>query len=1247
MNTETQAAAEALEKAKEQAQRLMSVQPVKIARNVPVAHLVEDAAKRAVTEARGTVRQAEKIDGALGFQVFHQKPIDLPKELVNEIAQLKDVGMKAAKGDAHAKSEFEDLSKKYSHDLAAFLSQDADKRSTDPAQNLRIELNKMHEFVANFRRELRDSGIVDPVAPERSQGYWLYRRLGKIANDIDAIRDNVGKGGVEKRVEELSADYKLITNIYHPAKLALAELKKDGVFENYLKESESSDHSLNKVYALRDLESSTTHLLEALRIMQYAPDEMPKARKEFILSAEDKTTALARLYINENTLAENVRAAGDFHNDPTKQFAFYKDALVAMYDASAHGKGFDQNLASLNSALMQLEVCMAISDKKLFASGEAKLQQNVISNSQKLVANFSSQLAGGPATITDAGAVSAAAKNDSDALYAKIKRARRIDQLAELGASLIPVIGPAFMSASVVKNASRDYAATGEISPMTGLMAATALVGMRAGVAKEAFAVFETSAALKLAEFGVAGAMTVPQVKHMAESWAAYYTAPKNERINRQEALEEAIFNSISLTMPLIAGKVQSKVSKALEERIEQARPIHKVQEAPKATVQRNPMEVLLAGEQLPGGRAASAEELSFAIAMGKDKRYSGAKSEPERAAVAAEYSAIFENSNPEERAVIARRLGMSGTLRNLRQITMDAFYDYHSRNKPQTAQDITALAEQLSNIPERIRDGILGKLEDPFGRNMIDTIEQLILHRGNPGKQEAVIGEWQRAVAVRAQKDYLDNAIMARMQNPDSVRQEDIVLLGENRVKQLAKNAGVPQEDLAAAYDQAYANGRHVGGGRRAVLEKLGIKVNASAATFVGEVFELVVRGRLQKHITEIPGFESAAITEVSNLHGSRGAYNIHVKTPKGERNILVKMENGEPAAFGAKMVRDENLVAPEIYATHEYNTGMRTPDWQLVKDLTTGEPLKQKYYFMESVYDFASGKEVTVTLGKGSGNETVVTAHEGRRVKMAVDGKTEEVTVLSVGLMNDVYEGFDHPSAVTREVWRLARTKEGREGMFKAWRAYHELSRRALLFDRRFANTAVFLVRRADGGISLTFQPIDTDGIGMKIGVDSRTKGANFGSFNNEFGTETYAFIKQLEYASRTAADHGLLGGQIPQMEFIEAALSATAHQGAAMPSTPAPIVNGRAQSYATYTGMIGNGYDSFAADFGSQGTYKNIGGERRILAEPDGRHTANGKRLEEVYRQAQNPQEQSAFVRETDTILDNLRRYIEESR
>ena len=97
-----------------------------------------------------------------------------------------------------------------------------------------------------------------------------------------------------------------------------------------------------------------------------------------------------------------------------------------------------------------------------------------------------------------------------------------------------------------------------------------------------------------------------------------------------------------------------------------------------------------------------------------------------------------------------------------------------------------------------------MGKLEDPFGRNMIDTIEQLILHRGNPGKQEAVIGEWQRAVAVRAQKDYLDNAIMARMQNPDSVRQEDIVLLGENRVKQLAKNAGVPQEDLAAAYDRS-----------------------------------------------------------------------------------------------------------------------------------------------------------------------------------------------------------------------------------------------------------------------------------------------------------------------------------------------------------------------------------------------------------------------------------------------------------
>src|SRR5208283_3373861 len=135
--TATQAAADALEQAKKQAERLMSVQPVKIARNVPVAHLTEDAMRRAVNEARGTVHHAEEVDRSLGFQVFHQRPVEVPPQLVKELVQLKEVGIKAARGDAQAKTDFEKLRKQYSHDLAAFLSNDADKRVSDPAENLR------------------------------------------------------------------------------------------------------------------------------------------------------------------------------------------------------------------------------------------------------------------------------------------------------------------------------------------------------------------------------------------------------------------------------------------------------------------------------------------------------------------------------------------------------------------------------------------------------------------------------------------------------------------------------------------------------------------------------------------------------------------------------------------------------------------------------------------------------------------------------------------------------------------------------------------------------------------------------------------------------------------------------------------------------------------------------------------------------------------------------------------------------
>ncbi len=628
----TKEAERALQRAEMQAKMLRAVQPARIAAGVPT--VAEAAAKRAVNAAMGTVRQAERVDESLGLGIFHPETarVTLPSGLVEERIQLEKVRVQAVHGDV-PKQEFEKLRRHYAHGLAVFLAGEAERRISDPVENLRRELGSIREVAVGFRREMRDGGLVDMHAPERSDGNWLYRKLGAIVHDIDALRDETGKAKpgslpdeLAARLQKLYVEYRQAVNvIYHPAKLLLAELKKNGGLVAYLRESEGSDHSLSKVSALEDLERARGHLMEALRIMQYAPERMADARKEFRAAAEDRTQALTRLYINENSIADNVRLAAGMTYDPTARFAFYRDALVALYDASAHGKGFDKNFAALGAALLHLETCMVTSDKKLFASGEAKLQQGVIANSEKLVADYSSLLSGGKAALTekDAAAISAAVKSDSSILYARIRRARRIDQLAELGMSLIPVIGSAFITASVIKGAARDYATTGEISPMTGVMAATAVLGLRGGLAKEAFAAIEQSLLLRLSEFGAAGALTVPQARHVAESWAAYRVAPKQERRERQDALEEAIFSSLSLAVPVLGGAVHAKAAKFMESRGEiampvKARPKNPAKSGPKMPPQSEALRLRIAMADMARAVVKGAEGLPFGITAEK-----------------------------------------------------------------------------------------------------------------------------------------------------------------------------------------------------------------------------------------------------------------------------------------------------------------------------------------------------------------------------------------------------------------------------------------------------------------------------------------------------------------------------------------------------------------------------------------------------------------------------------------------------
>ncbi|MFN7991375.1 MAG: hypothetical protein U0R44_04435 [Candidatus Micrarchaeia archaeon] len=295
----------------------------------------------------------------------------------------------------------------------------------------------------------------------------------------------------------------------------------------------------------------------------------------------------------------------------------------------------------------------------------------------------------------------------------------------------------------------------------------------------------------------------------------------------------------------------------------------------------------------------------------------------------------------------------------------------------------------------------------------------------------------------------------------------------------------------------------------------------------------DLIVRGGLPARIAAIPGFGGKKISSVEPLSGLRGIFK--VKMSDG-RSIFVKPEDMLPVKFGEELAASKGLVPPETLHGYAYDTGL----------MVDGKPLMQDYGISLDIHDLASPKtghsETTITLPDGS----LVKAYEGKKVMASLpsDGKTENVTVLGVAMFRDeVLKKPDADNAAAAMFYKLAQTKEGREKIFKAWNTYHELSRRILLMDRFDRNTTVMLVRRASGEVELTFQPIDMDGIGARIG--SKEGKPDFTDFNRDFADATSGMLIDMASALDKAASikmgngKDLFQGEVPAAKAMMAEL------------------------------------------------------------------------------------------------------------
>ncbi|MEW6722704.1 MAG: hypothetical protein AB1324_05570 [Candidatus Micrarchaeota archaeon] len=395
-----------------------------------------------------------------------------------------------------------------------------------------------------------------------------------------------------------------------------------------------------------------------------------------------------------------------------------------------------------------------------------------------------------------------------------------------------------------------------------------------------------------------------------------------------------------------------------------------------------------------------------------------------------------------------------------------------------------------------------------------------------------------------------------------------------------------------------------------------------------VQSLFDMVTRGDLEGVIRGREGFADASIERVTPLTGMRGAFMLEMSNG---RRLFLKVEDLAPARFGGELARAEGLISSEIIPGHSYETGL----------VVDGEPVRQEFGLLEDMHDFARGPDAQVEFA----GETLA-VHRGQRVEgvRLPSGETEAVTVLGVAMLGpEVLETPDPANPAARAFFRLAQTPEGRRQLFEAWRAYQEMSRRALLMDRFTRNTAAVLVQRENGEVSLTFQPIDMDGIGSRI--EGEGGGPDFSAFDNDFARASAGFINQMRHAfSRaarieTADGRPLYDGAVHDARTLHDEMFSEPQpgRGAALApdardtETGVPRASDRSHAMIRdHDGQpVGLGFDTSSGDVPGVGETIAQGGRRRVVEREDGRVTMYADEMVPLMDEAARRQE--VFMRE----------------
>lgn len=575
--------------------------------------------------------------------------------------------------------------------------------------------------------------------------------------------------------------------------------------------------------------------------------------------------------------------------------------------------------------------------------------------------------------------------------------------------------------------------------------------------------------------------------------------------------------------------------------------------------------------------------------------------------------------------------------------------------------QDAVRYARNSGNLKKHLdpdSNPLLKKMGQETRMKMIGEIDELgrAVDRAEPGpaKQKAEqnlergLNEAVEALRIEREQNIIDRAKAA--ETPEQQRANDIEAIGElaaatsrdpGRLTEVYQEAGGGTEGrikvfeelgivsfsdhkkaISSLQDSLGTSRREIQKARQAgdieaenrhqrkqneterdIAERQSAREHAAAS-----LWELITRGRVMEVVEGMPQYAGYEWKAIEHFGGAGGVFVVKLQKGSNTKRVIITPQDAIPHAYGVERARAEGLISGNIHSSEQ----------------------NPKLAYAVEHTDPATGRKLTEqrSIGIIEPVETV----EGQTViaRLPSSGEFETVTVQETGIVKELLhqwgmEGAVRPEnlpegSMQREFVEMMSSPPGRQEIMRAWRAYHELCRRAGLMDRNARNTSMVMVKRNDGTSEITFQPIDMDGINSRVGTDREGAEYRYAGFDDDFASGTVNLFVHMDKAARRM---GL--GDVNLSSMYRDYFSPFAEQGSSIPPNSPEVIAQVEAIIRRHDGKpVGIGFNVRDTSQAPVGGLISQNGRSRFVERGDGRVRSYADEGIAIYRQQNVPAE-----------------------